>query len=217
LRTITVDANNKFYTAENNVLYNKNETQLIRYAAGMEQTVYNIPESVTTICYAAFQDAKNLVSISIPDSVKDIDHKAFEGCSSLTSIIIPDSVGYVDNEVFCNCTSLSSVTYLGELDGSSTAFSGCSLLEYVCVSDKYSGETFCGKTVKRDCEQSSSSSQSSFQSSSQSSTQSSAYTSSSGLPNPPPAVASYSSSSLTYPGIISIGFLFMAIHLIFVF
>ena len=46
--------------------------------------------SIVSIIYAQF-----LTSINIPDSVTSIGYSAFENCSSLTNIIIPDSVTLV--------------------------------------------------------------------------------------------------------------------------
>ena len=49
-------------------------------------TEYTIPDSVTTIEYATFDDCSSLTSVTIPDSVTTIGTQAFRGCSSLTSV-----------------------------------------------------------------------------------------------------------------------------------
>ncbi len=52
-------------------------------------------KKVTCIKYEAFQNHKNLISVSLPDSVTSIGHHAFAGCSSLASIKVD-----VDNATF---------------------------------------------------------------------------------------------------------------------
>ena len=49
-------------------------------------TEYAIPDSVTTIGYAAFCGCDSLTSVTIPDSVTSIRYAAFADCSSLTSV-----------------------------------------------------------------------------------------------------------------------------------
>ena len=45
-----------------------------------------IPDSVTSIGYAAFYRCTSLTSVTIPDSVTTIGNYAFSYCSSLTSV-----------------------------------------------------------------------------------------------------------------------------------
>ena len=73
-------------------------------------TEYTIPDSVTTIGYAAFLDCSSLTSVTIPDSVTTIGYAAFNSCSSLTSVTIPDSVTTIGKYAFEYCSSLTSVT-----------------------------------------------------------------------------------------------------------
>ena len=49
-------------------------------------TEYTIPDSVTSIGYAAFCGCDSLTSVTIPDSVTSIRYAAFADCSSLTSV-----------------------------------------------------------------------------------------------------------------------------------
>ncbi|MBR2366076.1 MAG: leucine-rich repeat domain-containing protein [Oscillospiraceae bacterium] len=50
-----------------------------------------IPDGVTHIDYRAFENCKNITSITIPDSVTGIECSAFEGCGSLTSIDVSEN------------------------------------------------------------------------------------------------------------------------------
>ena len=68
-----------------------------------------IPDSVTEICYGAFEDCTSLTSVIIPDSVTAIGYGAFHNCKSLTSIVIGNSVTKIGHNAFKDCTSLTSV------------------------------------------------------------------------------------------------------------
>ena len=68
-----------------------------------------IPNSVTSIGYAAFADCDNLTSVVIGDSVEIIDAAAFSYCRSLTSVVIPDSVTTIGSYAFSDCGQLTSV------------------------------------------------------------------------------------------------------------
>ncbi len=87
LTNITVDKNNKNYSSdEHGVLFNKEKTELIAYPSGNERTVYNIPDSVTTIGDSAFFDCVILTGITIPDAVTTVGLGAFSYCESLTDV-----------------------------------------------------------------------------------------------------------------------------------
>ena len=78
LTALTVDANNPKYSAEGCMLFNKEETTLIR-AVGNQKT-YDIPSSVTWIGGSAFSGCSSLTSINIPNSVTSIGYSAFLNC-----------------------------------------------------------------------------------------------------------------------------------------
>ena len=109
LKDISVLASNEYYYSENGVLFNKAKTELIHYPAGKTETLYSIPDSVTSIGGYAFYDCDNLTNIVIPDSVTSIGSCAFENCNSLTSITIPDGVTSLGLYTFFGCNSLMSI------------------------------------------------------------------------------------------------------------
>jgi len=85
LISINVNENNKNYSDDNSILFNKNKTTLIIYPCGIIGE-YIIPSGVTSIGNNAFSGCSNLTNIDIPDSVTSIGNNAFSGCTSLTSI-----------------------------------------------------------------------------------------------------------------------------------
>ena len=88
LASITVDATNPNYSSEDGVLYNKDRTTLIQYPAGKPDTMFTIPNTVTTIAESAFTDCVFLTDITIPFSVTSIVDRAFSYCHSLTSFTV---------------------------------------------------------------------------------------------------------------------------------
>ena len=68
-----------------------------------------IPESVTSIGFAAFAHCSSLTSVTIPDSVTQLGECAFSGCSGLTSLTIPESVTSIGKSAFRGCDGLTSV------------------------------------------------------------------------------------------------------------
>lgn len=91
-----------------------------------------IPEGVTMIDNATFNNCKDIKTVSIPASVRFIGGSAFDGCSELESVTIPDSVKTVDPCVFRGCSSLTTVVLpAGVTRIQAGAFMGCSALTSV--------------------------------------------------------------------------------------
>ena len=110
----SVDVNNPNYCAIDGVMFDKNQTTIIKYPRGKQGASYIIPNSVTRIGNAAFARCDKLTSVTIPNSVTRIEIFAFNECSSLTSVTIPDSVTSIEDKAFSNCDALISVTIENE-------------------------------------------------------------------------------------------------------
>ena len=134
---IQVETDNKFYSSDKGVLFNKNKTEIICYPAGIKDTIYLIPSSVTSIGKRAFQNCSNLINIKIPDRVSYIGSIAFADCTSLTSITIPDSVTSISGGAFGNCTSLTSIKIPDSVTSiDDYAFSGCISLTSIMIPNR---------------------------------------------------------------------------------
>ena len=51
LTNIMVDSKNKYYSSDDGILFNKNQSEIIQYPCANERKNYNIPNSVTTVSY----------------------------------------------------------------------------------------------------------------------------------------------------------------------
>ncbi len=145
---------NPNYCAVDGVLYNKDKTRLIAYAAGKPDTSFTVPGSVKEIGEYAFAYALNLEEVILPEGLEFIGDMAFTGAYWLTKADIPSTVttlgagSYsftglkeftvpanvkrVGYGVFNLCTELKTVTMEeGITEIGSMAFAGCTSLDTV--------------------------------------------------------------------------------------
>lgn len=113
LSSISVGENNPNYLSIDGNLYSKNGKTLILYAKGKADTVFTIPDGVTTIEDNAFFGCDNLESVIIPDSTTTIYSCAFDYCHNLESIIIGNGVKSIGDNCFNSCYDLESIKYRG--------------------------------------------------------------------------------------------------------
>ena len=158
LKNVTVSEDNKFYTSEDNIIYDKEKTGIVYYPMTKTEESLTLGENIEFIdSYAffgakfsqinlhknlyyignyAFSECKSLKEIYIPNSVVRIGVGAFEKCEALENVSLPVYLQYIDDRTFCSCYSLKEVKipyycgYLGEY-----AFGGCKNLETVYLPD----------------------------------------------------------------------------------
>lgn len=94
-----------------------------------------LPSTLTTIRYGAFQNCTALKQITLPESMTFIEGGAFQNCSALSSILVPQNVTYLGASAFSGCTSLTSATLPQAITRiSSGLFENCSSLTTVQAS-----------------------------------------------------------------------------------
>ena len=120
-----------------NVIVQEGTTTIctLAFANTPVQTV-QLPSTLTTIRYGAFQNCTQLRQVTIPDSVTFIEGGSFQNCSALSTIAIPQNVSYLGASAFSGCTSLTSATLpQGITRINSGLFENCSALTTVQASD----------------------------------------------------------------------------------
>ncbi|MBQ1410768.1 MAG: leucine-rich repeat protein [Oscillospiraceae bacterium] len=137
LRAINVDSGSNTYSSLNGVLFDRGQTELIKYPAGKQGTSYAIPDSVMKIGESAFYGCRSLTNVTIPDSVRYIGSSAFCQCSGLTEISIPNGITFINFSVFYDCTALARVTIPNSVNSIfDWAFNGCESLKSVCIPEQ---------------------------------------------------------------------------------
>ena len=95
-----------------------------------------LPDSLTTLAYAAFYHCTSLQSVTFPDALTTIENFAFGECDALQSATLPNSLTTLGDCVFIRCPGLQSVTLPPSLTNTGTyAFDECTGLQSVSLSE----------------------------------------------------------------------------------
>lgn len=92
LKSILVEAGNKYFESDGTALYNKAKDTLICFPAGVTGVV--VPQSVKTIGEKAFCGCDSLQNIMFEDGVSDlvIELYAFENCKNINRLVITSGI-----------------------------------------------------------------------------------------------------------------------------
>lgn len=142
---ILLSDENENFSVIDNVLYNKDKTDIIIYPRGKK--VCALPDTMTTIKKGIFTGTE-ISDITIPDSVKTIEDEAFMNCKNLKSVNIPGSVESIGDRAFYYCTSITSINMSeGIKTIGAAAFSASATLKSIDLPDslcKIGDDAFCG-------------------------------------------------------------------------
>ena len=136
LKTLQIDGSNSyFYTDSKGVLYNKEQTILIK-APSVITGGYEIPDSVIEIADNGFFGCSELQSIIIPDSVTKIGDSVFYYCIGLSTVSLPESVQSLGNYLFSLCENLTTVNVPASItEIRKSMFNGCCALSEIKLPD----------------------------------------------------------------------------------
>ena len=92
MESLTVSEDNPIYFAQDNILYNKERTEILLVA-----------------CKGVAGE------IVIPEGVTHLDSYLFSRCENLTSITLPVSLTSMGSAIFAGCTNLQTVHFMGKV------------------------------------------------------------------------------------------------------
>ena len=101
---------NPNFSSPDGILFNKNQTRLIKYPSGKTYENYTVPESVTTIATNAFEGCRNLKNITMSDNVTVLENHAFHACYSLETVDLSENITEIPSTAFAWCSKLKSIT-----------------------------------------------------------------------------------------------------------
>lgn len=97
LENIEVENSNLYYASQDGILFNKAKTNLLQYPSGRYETLYEIPDGITTISEYAFSYSTGLKAVKISDSVRYINN-AFNLCYGLERIEVSSGSQYFSSQ-----------------------------------------------------------------------------------------------------------------------
>ena len=149
LKEIVVDPQNKYYSSEDGVLYNKEKTVLLAYTAGKTEKTFTVPEGIISIETEAFCGNQALTEIKLPNSLLYIEDAAFNNCKALQKVNCPKNLISIGMDAFYNCVNLSEVTIPDSVtDIGQNAFDETNVVNSQSSAIKYVGKWVVGFTDK---------------------------------------------------------------------
>ncbi len=113
LTQIIVDEKNQNYSSDNQVLLNKDKTELVAFPQGIEGE-YKVPDSVKIIGNDAFYGCQKITKIDLNKVIK-IGDDAFRSCKRIKEIVIPDTVTELGKSCFSTSVELEKITLSNNL------------------------------------------------------------------------------------------------------
>ncbi|MBR5979062.1 MAG: leucine-rich repeat domain-containing protein [Verrucomicrobia bacterium] len=136
LESIKVYHNNKFFSSQDGVLFDKLKTTLLRYPPAKEGVEYKVPPTVTQLAEKAFEANQNLENVSL-GSVREVPHRAFAVCQKLKYIGSDRDFISIGDLAFVSCGQLENIPVYSSTTSTKTigsfAFRNCHSLRYVTI------------------------------------------------------------------------------------
>lgn len=110
---ITVNPENKYFTAEDGVLFDKNMTTLVFYPCGKTDEQYTVPDSITSIGGGAFSRCDNLKELIVGDNVREIGYMSIEFCKNLTEVTLGSGLRTIGKSAFALNSALKKIYFKG--------------------------------------------------------------------------------------------------------
>jgi hypothetical protein len=108
LTALDVDVINPAFSSVDGVLFDKYQTILLCYPAGLPGN-YFMPGSVISIGDNAFEFCFNFTNVIIPDAVTTIGRSAFYGCENISHFTLSSNLVSIGSSAFSACKQLFEI------------------------------------------------------------------------------------------------------------
>lgn len=109
MQAINVAPDNPYCKSIQGILFDKKETTLIRFPAGLQMLTYEIPNNIKYLGYSAFESCTKLTSVTVNNEIEYIDGYSFSNCKSLKSITLGKNIRRLEYSTFSDCTQLQEI------------------------------------------------------------------------------------------------------------
>lgn len=140
LVSIEVNEENSVFSSENGVLYNKDQTVLIKYPSSKTALdtsanhTFTVKDSVVRIYPKAFFQNKTIETVILGSNVKIIDKEAFLICESLVQVLGGESLEIIASRAFEGCINIGDLDVKGPIKKIGyLAFYDCSKLSEIYI------------------------------------------------------------------------------------
>ena len=134
LESIEVEEGNPIMHSVNGVLYNKDETKLFCYPAGIKNERFVVPQTVSWIGASSFAGNSHLTYVELPASLSTLCAETFKDCKSLKDVLLTEKLTFIGSGAFTHCICLESIDVPTSVTGLGTgAFQGCTSLRKIIL------------------------------------------------------------------------------------
>ena len=116
LKNIVVSDQNTAYSTIDDVLYNKNKTEIVCYPTQKSSSSFKMPDSVEVIRMNAFLNCVHLKEVELSQNLKNISMNAFSGCENLECVVMFSKVRTIEEYAFSGCLDKLHILYHGSLE-----------------------------------------------------------------------------------------------------
>lgn len=118
LKDFIINPSNEYLSVLNGVVYNKEQSLLIRYPETKKETAFTVPTTVRKIDNGAFSGNAYLSQVTLPSNLEAIGKYAFNRCGNIQKIDFPSSLRKIEEYAFsgCNLSELKlneGITHIG--------------------------------------------------------------------------------------------------------
>ncbi|MCF0228296.1 MAG: leucine-rich repeat protein [Parasporobacterium sp.] len=106
---IKTDPENPAYEIIDEVLFRKDQSELIWYPESKTDEFYEVPEGTVSIYPYAFAGNQYIKEIRLPDGIRCISEYTFTQCTNLETVDIPSGVEFISADAFAGCDNLARI------------------------------------------------------------------------------------------------------------